>query len=66
MGGTQQILDHTPGLTANDAPNINTRVFKLKLDKSVHLIKKLTFFGQCIGGMHMLYKHKRAHYLLTI
>lgn len=41
----QQMLDHTPGLTADDAPDIVTRVFKLKLDQLLHLIKKKGFFA---------------------
>lgn len=55
----QQMLDHTPGLTADDAPDIVTRVFKLKLDQLLHFIKKKGFFGRCIGGM-WLYKFRNV------
>lgn len=39
----QQMFDHTPGLTTNDAPDVVSRVFKLKLDQLIHLIHKKTF-----------------------
>nr|XP_017237579.1 PREDICTED: uncharacterized protein LOC108210701 [Daucus carota subsp. sativus] len=56
----QQMLNHTPGLTADDAPDIVTRVFKLKLDQLLHLIKKKGFFGRCIGALHVIEFQKRG------
>lgn len=48
----QQMLDYTPGLTANDSPDIVARVFKLKLDQLMDVIKKKEIFGRCIGGIY--------------
>lgn len=36
----QEMLAYTPGPTANGAPDVVARVFKLKLDKLIHVIKK--------------------------
>ena len=45
------MLEHLPGVAVSDAPDIVARVFKLKLDQLVHLIKKQDYFGKCIGGI---------------
>lgn len=49
----KDMLQYTPGLTADDAPDVVARVFKLKLDQLIHVIKKENFFGRCIGGIYL-------------
>ncbi|XP_074360913.1 uncharacterized protein LOC141701157 [Apium graveolens] len=57
-----EIMKSLPGVDVCDAPDIVSRVFKLKLDQLMHLIKKKNYFGKCIGEfqkrglphMHML------------
>ncbi|XP_074346593.1 uncharacterized protein LOC141685389 [Apium graveolens] len=56
----QEMFDYTPGLTANDAPDVVARVFKLKLDQLLHVIKKKKFFGRCIGALHVIEFQKRG------
>lgn len=34
----------------SDAPDIIARVFKLKLDQLIDLIKNKNYFGRCIGS----------------
>ena len=47
----KSMLEYLPGVDVADAPDIVARVFKLKLDQLLHLIKKQNFFGKCIGGI---------------
>ena len=47
----KSMLEYLPGVDVADAPDIVARVFKLKLDQLLHLIKKQIFFGKCIGGI---------------
>lgn len=51
----QRILDLIPGVTVADAPDVVTRVFKMKLDQLVDLIKNQNYFGRCIGRKLELY-----------
>lgn len=46
----QSMLDKTPGLKAEDAPEIVARVFKLKLDQFMEVVRDKHFFGRCVGG----------------
>lgn len=48
----QRMFEHFPGVDAANAPDIVSRVFKLKLDQLIDLIKNKNYFGRCIGGMH--------------
>ncbi|XP_074358786.1 uncharacterized protein LOC141698074 [Apium graveolens] len=50
----QEILKLLPNVDPVDAPNIVSRVFKLKLDQLLDLIKKKNYFGKCIGVMHVI------------
>ena len=45
----QEMMKHLPGVNVADAPDVVARVFKLKLDQLIDLIKKKHFFGRCIG-----------------
>lgn len=45
----QEMMKHLPGVKVADAPDVVARVFKLKLDQLMGLIKKKHFFGRCIG-----------------
>lgn len=49
----QRMLDLLPNIDVVDAPDIVSRVFKLKLDQLLHLIRKKNYFGKCIGGIHI-------------
>lgn len=44
-----EMMKHLPGVAVSDAPDVTTRVFKLKLDQLIDLIRKKHFFGRCIG-----------------
>ncbi|XP_063938004.1 uncharacterized protein LOC108194704 [Daucus carota subsp. sativus] len=46
----KEMLKHKPGIDVVDAPDIIARVFKLKLDQLIDLIKNKNYFGKCIGG----------------
>ena len=46
----QEMLKLLPNVDPVDAPDIVSRVFKLKLDQLLDLIKKKNYFGKCIGG----------------
>lgn len=46
----QAMLDLMPGVDVINAPDIIARVFKLKLDQLINLIKNKDYFGKCIGG----------------
>lgn len=47
----QRMVDKIPGATVSDSPDIVARVFKMKLDQLVYLIKNKSYFGKCIGGI---------------
>lgn len=47
----KSMLELLPNVDAVDAPDIVSRVFKLKLDQLIDLIKKKHYFGRCIGGI---------------
>ncbi|XP_074336775.1 uncharacterized protein LOC141673947 [Apium graveolens] len=49
----QELLKLLPNVNHVDAPDIVSRVFKLKLDQLLDLIKKKNYFGKCIGVMHV-------------
>ncbi|WOG92442.1 hypothetical protein DCAR_0311711 [Daucus carota subsp. sativus] len=40
------MMKHLPGVKASDAPDVIARVFKLKLDQLIELIKKKNYFGR--------------------
>lgn len=44
-----EMMKHLPGVDVSDAPDVVARVFKLKLDQLIDLIKKKNYFGKCIG-----------------
>lgn len=52
----QSMLDHMPGVSVSDAPDVVARVFKMKLDQLVDLIKNKGYFGKCIGGTNLAFK----------
>ncbi|XP_074374279.1 uncharacterized protein LOC141714673 [Apium graveolens] len=56
----QEILKLLPNVDHVDAPDIVSRVFKLKLDQLLDLIKKKNYFGKCIGVMHVIEFQKRG------
>ncbi|WOH08400.1 hypothetical protein DCAR_0727840 [Daucus carota subsp. sativus] len=64
------MMKHLPGVKASDAPDVIARVFKLKLDQLIELIKKKNYFGRCIGLMHVIEFQKRglphAHMLVWL
>ncbi|WOH11486.1 hypothetical protein DCAR_0830973 [Daucus carota subsp. sativus] len=66
----QDMMKHLPGVSVADAPDVVARVFKLKLDQLMGLIKKKHFFGRCIGLMHVIEFQKRglphAHMLVWL
>ncbi|XP_074347667.1 uncharacterized protein LOC141686539 [Apium graveolens] len=55
----QEMLKLLPNVDPVDAPDIVSRVFKLKLDQLLDLIKKKNYFGKCIGVMHVIEFQKR-------
>lgn len=56
----QEMLKKKPGVDVSNAPDIIARVFKLKLDQLIDLIKKKNYFGRCIGLMHVIEFQKRG------
>ncbi|XP_074352737.1 uncharacterized protein LOC141691884 [Apium graveolens] len=56
----QEMLKLLPNVDPVDAPDIVSRVFKLKLDQLLDLIKKKNYFGKCIGVMHVIEFQKRG------
>lgn len=50
----KEMMKHKPGVDVCDAPDVTSRVFKLKIDQLMHLIKKENYFGKCIGGIYKL------------
>ncbi|WOG92304.1 hypothetical protein DCAR_0311567 [Daucus carota subsp. sativus] len=65
-----EMMKHLPGVNVADAPDVVARVFKMKLDQLIDLIKKKHFFGRCIGLMHVIEFQKRglphAHMLVWL
>ncbi|XP_074374699.1 uncharacterized protein LOC141715116 [Apium graveolens] len=55
----QEMLKFLPNVDPVDAPDIVSRVFKLKIDQLLDLIKKRNYFGKCIGIMHVIEFQKR-------
>ncbi|XP_074346671.1 uncharacterized protein LOC141685451 [Apium graveolens] len=53
----QEILKLLSNVDPVDAPDIVSRVFKLKLDQLLDLIKKENFFGKCIGEVWFAHVH---------
>lgn len=51
----QSMLQYMPGVDVTDAPDVIARVFKLKLDQLLDLIKNKNYFGKCIGGTHIIF-----------
>lgn len=41
----QRMLDYMPGVSVYDAPDVVSRVFKMKLDQLVDFIKNKNYFG---------------------
>ncbi|XP_074373581.1 uncharacterized protein LOC141713917 [Apium graveolens] len=64
----QEMLKLLPNIDPVDAPDIGSRVFKLKLDQLLDLIKKKNYFGKCIGIMHVIefQKHGLPHVHMLI
>ncbi|KAK1395279.1 hypothetical protein POM88_014335 [Heracleum sosnowskyi] len=56
---SESLTMHLGGHVA-DAPDIVSRVFKLKLDQLIDLIKNKNYFGRCIGVMHIIEFQKRG------
>ncbi|XP_074377092.1 uncharacterized protein LOC141718612 [Apium graveolens] len=56
----QEMLKLLPNVDPVDVPDIISRVFKLKLDQLLDLIKKKNYFGKCIGVMHVIEFQKRG------
>lgn len=50
------MLEHKPGVDVVNAPDIIARVFKMKLDQLIDLIKNKNYFRICIGGNGTNYK----------
>lgn len=47
----QEMMKSLPGVDVCDVPDVVARVFKLKLDQFMVLIKKENYFEKCIGGI---------------
>ncbi|XP_074355786.1 uncharacterized protein LOC141695440 [Apium graveolens] len=66
----QRILKHMPGVDVADTPDIVARVFKMKVDQLMDMIKKKNCFGRCIGVMHVIEFQKcglpHAHILIWL
>ncbi|XP_074323043.1 uncharacterized protein LOC141659989 [Apium graveolens] len=56
----KRMMEYFPGVDVSDKPDIIARVFKLKLDQLLELIKKKNYFGKCIGVMHVIEFQKRG------
>ncbi|XP_074373859.1 uncharacterized protein LOC141714226 [Apium graveolens] len=46
----QRMLKHMSGVDVADAPDVVARVFKMKVDQLMDMIKKKNCFGRCIGA----------------
>ncbi|XP_074363229.1 uncharacterized protein LOC141703685 [Apium graveolens] len=66
----QSMLQHMSGVNVADALDLVARVFKMKLDQLVDLIKNQNYFGRCTGLMYVIEFQKRglpqAHMLIWI
>ncbi|XP_074327944.1 uncharacterized protein LOC141665858 [Apium graveolens] len=66
----QRMLKFLPGIDVVDAPDVVTRVFKMKVDQLLDQIKNKNCFGCCIGVMHVIEFQKRglphAHMLIWL
>ncbi|XP_074355321.1 uncharacterized protein LOC141694456 [Apium graveolens] len=66
----QCMLKHMPGVDVADAPDVVARVFKMKVDQLIDMIKKKNCFGRYIGVMHVIEFQKRglphAHILIWL
>ncbi|XP_074359274.1 uncharacterized protein LOC141698468 [Apium graveolens] len=66
----QRMLKHMSGVDVADAPDVVARVFKMKVDQLMDMIKKKNYFGRCIGVMHVIEFQKRglphAHILIWL
>ncbi|XP_074352461.1 uncharacterized protein LOC141691590 [Apium graveolens] len=49
----KQMMEYLPGVDVANKPDVIVRVFKLKLDQLLDLIKKKKYFGKYIGVMHI-------------
>ncbi|XP_074327157.1 uncharacterized protein LOC141665073 [Apium graveolens] len=47
----QRMLKHMLGVDVADAPDVVARVFKMKVDQLIDMIKRKNYFGRCIGGI---------------
>ncbi|XP_074342600.1 uncharacterized protein LOC141680209 [Apium graveolens] len=56
----KQMMDYLPGVDVAKKPDVIARVFKLKLDQFLDLIKKKNYFGKCNGVMHVIEFQKRG------
>ncbi|XP_074322869.1 uncharacterized protein LOC141659841 [Apium graveolens] len=56
----QKMLKYLPNVDPVDAPDVVARVFKLKVDQLMDLIKKKKYFGRCIGVMYVIEFQKRG------
>ncbi|XP_074323176.1 uncharacterized protein LOC141660112 [Apium graveolens] len=54
------MMNFFPGVDVVDKPDVTARVFKLKLDQLLDLIKNKNYFGKCIGVMHVIEFQKRG------
>lgn len=45
----EHMLKYLPYVEVSDAPDIIARVFKLKLDQLIDLVKNKSYIGKCIG-----------------
>ncbi|XP_074347204.1 uncharacterized protein LOC141686038 [Apium graveolens] len=65
-----RMLKHMPGVDVADAPDVVARVFKMKVDQLMDMIKKKNCFGRCIRVMHVIEFQKRglphAHILIWL
>ncbi|XP_074352575.1 uncharacterized protein LOC141691715 [Apium graveolens] len=50
----KSMMKFFPGVDVADKPDVTARVFKLKLDQLLDLIKNKNYFGKCIGVMHVI------------
>ncbi|XP_074351613.1 uncharacterized protein LOC141690737 [Apium graveolens] len=56
----KSMMKFFPGVDVADKPDVTARVFKLKLDQLLDLIKNKNYFGKCIGVMHVIEFQKRG------
>ncbi|XP_074377930.1 uncharacterized protein LOC141719449 [Apium graveolens] len=56
----KQMMEYLPGVDVANKPDMIARVFKLKLDQLLDLIKKKNYFGKCIRVMRVIEFQKRG------